>query len=203
MDTRPASSKPRLSPWSNTWPLEKGRQVKCLSVLSRLLLNFSGPPPFPTVLCLLESCSKAWPRCHLFCEAFLDLHLPCRVRISSFLPYASSALGPCWWVPLGAHASYQTISSLTTGTVSEPSQDCANTYMGFQMPAPGKCLLCTPVWGLNGLASRCQLWESWALNQDQSGDRRAGTGGSFWQAVADPPFIPLVLTFHKSLFFFL
>lgn len=127
--------------------------------------------------------------------------LPC-------LPYASSALGACWSFPGGVRVSYQTVGSLSIGTVSEPpwAQTVSLTgpcwYLhGFSHASSWKVSVKHPVWGWNGLASQCQLWKSWALEQGAEGNRRAGTGGSPGQAVADPVFTHLVLTFHKSIHF--
>lgn len=71
-----------------------------LSVVPRLLLNLSGFPPFPNTICLLESFSKAWPRCYLLREAFLDFSLPCQSELVTpflMLPLPWFLVGGSLW----------------------------------------------------------------------------------------------------------
>lgn len=78
--------------------------------------------------------------------------------------------------------------------------------MGLHMSAPEQCAPCTLVWEPNGVASQCQLWESWALapsvEQAQEVGRGGDTGHSPRLATAGPVFTHSVLTFYKSLSFF-
>lgn len=84
-----------------TWHLEKGSQVESLSEAATI-------PP----LCLLESYSKAWLRCHFLCEAFLGVPLSCQSEsVTRFLMLL------LLWALVGR---FLCPTRLRTGTVSEP-----------------------------------------------------------------------------------
>lgn len=116
----PASPKPRPSPWSlNHVAFGKGKLS--LSGVHRLLQILSGFPPTPDALGLLESYSKAGPRCHLHCEACLGVPLLCQSEsVNPFLMLPVLGLvGPR--VPGGGgHVSHRTVCSLKTETVGAP-----------------------------------------------------------------------------------